>query len=1297
MKTFKFPSPLLLFALLVACSTDECSCEGWETRGYPASRIDQTVPSAGQVRLTPSGIDYVDQQIPYLLDQFLPDGLNFCIPRDTSGNPDICVDSTCSNGQPGCQVGLILEDREIRTVPTNRLEIELTISINQRLNFDYSTFIGTVNCYVQVFKDGASESTRADIVGTVPITLGIDGASATKELTIDIGDVDVNLDDVDFKIHGRGNVGDTIACEGASLVRGLFRSTIENQIKGILNDTVGGIADEQTCTRCGGEFGACAAGSCQDGVCRYPSSACVPRPLGVEGRLGLGGLLGDFTAAPAASVDVIAKAGDHAQVNTGVSVGMRLGADPVAINQCIPADPTRRPSNRAVPVSPVINADRTPDDRPFHLGIGIHQSAVEQILWSTWASGVACLDVSTDDVDQLNTSTFALPAPSVRDLITPQSTAQMAIVPQKAPRVVFGENTVTESGGTYEVNQPLIELIWEDLDIHIFGWAQERMLRLFTLRVDFRLPVALVPDGQGNILPVMPPLESGLTNIRVQRTELLTEDPQRIIDLVPLLIGFAGPQLAGAIPDAVAVPEFLGFRLDLDQRDIVGADKNEFLAIFARLERSTQNQTVGVEAFVHGHELDFGTLTPSGLIRPTLVVHAGAIAPGLGTLSSPEFEYQYRVDGGFWSLFERGPEIRINDPLLMAQGRHTVDVRARLKGEVAAVSEAVTLEIDIDIEPPTIAIDTSSAAVKISAEDINPTEVRWRGPDGQWSPWTAKTEIDVQKLPRGPRVVVEVEARDAFGLRSYKEVEVDTSSTPVKSGCAAGGTGLAPLWLMGFAVFFGRRRRLAALVAALFLSTMGCKGEISTNATQRCFGPECQVDQSCEVDSDCAGICPENTGGICEAGSCQCVLACAGGCGDGEFCCLGTGACVEEMPVCEQACDPGYEARVVGTPNRMTCAIDGGGCECVALPPIPIGVHGPYLSMDSNDTLTVLATYNQTYRDLMVGRVNADNTITWHFVDGVPETGGIEGDPEGWRGGTKAAGDAVGTHTAIAIDAAGGLHVVYRDETNETLKYAKGLPVGDAWDWQFEVLEEAGDPRWPSIVVEADTVHVIYSRNGATSELVHRSFAVSAGAVGASETVVDSAELAEPTKDYPARMGAYTSLSRIPSGGVFAVWWNGAARRVGRAEFTTQWSEPEYLAAGSGPYASGRVDAQGAHHIVFQQSSGLRYSKFGDTTETLRVHDGLRDSGEYFTGTIGESARIVLNGAQVVVAFQDAFDRAIWFAEIQGEAFQASKVPLTATEAHGLFTVLSHNGQLAAHFVVDRTKEPWGFVRVESR
>src|SRR5690606_36791052 len=141
------------------------------------------------------------------------------------------------------------------------------------------------------------------------------------------------------------------------------------------------------------------------------------------------------------------------------------------------------------------------------------------------------------------------------------------------------------------------------------------------------------------------------------------------------------------------------------------------------------------------------------------------------------------------SPFGTRPELRISDPLLMAQGGHTVDVRARLNGEVAAVSEAVTLDTDIDIEPPAIETNTSSAGVQISAEDFNPSEVRWRGPDGQWSPWSASTAIDAQKLPLGPRVVVAVEARHAIGLRSFKEVVVDTSSTPVTPGCAAGGAG----------------------------------------------------------------------------------------------------------------------------------------------------------------------------------------------------------------------------------------------------------------------------------------------------------------------------------------------------------------------------------------------------------------------------------------------------------------------------------------------------------------------------
>lgn len=1282
-----------LFALLVSCSTDQCSCGGWETRNYPVSRLDKTVPSAGQVRLTPTGIDYVEEQVPYLIDQFLPDGLNFCIPENTSSNPAICVDSTCGNGARGCQVGLVLEDREIRTIPANKLEVGLTISMNQRLNFDYQVpVIGTVNCYVQVFKRGSSESTRGNIIGDIPITLGIDGTSPTKELQIDIGDVGLNLDDIDFKIHGRGNVGDTIACEGASLVRGLFRGMIESEIRTILDETVTGIADQQTCTRCGGEFGTCRSGTCQEGICRYASDACVPRPLGVEGRLQMGSLLGDFTAAPAAAVDVLAKAGDHAIVDTGVSVGMRAGFDPVSIHECVPADPTRRPPSNAVAVSPVINANQTPDNRPFHLSVGIHRRAVEQLLWSTWSSGVACLDVSTEDVAMLTTTTFQIAAPSLKDVVTGNSLAVMAIVPQKAPTVEFGENTVRQENGATVIEQPLMTLIWEDLDIHVFGWAQDRMARLFTLRVDFRLPVALSPVA-GQIIPVIPPLESGITNIRARRTELVSEPPQRIVDIVPLLLGFAAPQLAGAIPEAIDVPEFLGFRLDLAQRDITGADKNEFLALFARLARSGAPFGASVDTFVEDHHLDVSQLTPSGLIRPAVVARVGALSLAH---DAPEFEYQWRVDGGFWSYFHTGPELRIDDPLLMAPGLHRVEIRGRVVGEPESLDlTASVVEVNIDMQPPLITVQEHDNAVTVTAEDdsqvLPQTRFRVVGIE-EWSDWTHGSKIDLSNLPRGPRVRLVIEARDAAGLVSQTDHVIERPQTaPTQAGCATSNSSPFSWLLMLGILAFGRRRKGWLLTLLLGLWGVGCKGEVSTNFAG-------QNAQACVLDSDCSGTCPEDATGICEGDRCRCVSACLGGCGADEFCCVSANSCMPNAPVCDMPCDPGYESRVVGTLDRQTCEVDG-GCQCVPLPPIPLGVHGQHLSLDAQGELIAVAALNKTYNDLMVGTVRADNSVDWMFVDGLPETGAIEGDPNGPRGGTKAPGDVVGSHTAIGIDRNSGIHVVYRDDTNKTLRYARGIRVGEKYDWEISILEAENEPFWPSLVVEAETVHVIYGRQNTRSELVHRTFGISEDPTTSLVTVIDSADVSEENRrSYPVRMGVFTDISLVPGGGVFAVWWNGISERVGRSTFVNDvWSEPTYLAAGTGPYAGGRKDAQGREHVVFQQSKGLRYSRFNDGTITAQVHSGLRDGDEYFTGAIGESARLSLQGEQVVVAFQDAFDRSLHTAVFNGESFDVTKAPLPATEAQGFYSKISSDGRVVAHFVIDRTQEPWGFVRVERR
>src|SRR5690606_35985617 len=117
-------------------------------------------------------------------------------------------------------------------------------------------------------------------------------------------------------------------CSTASALRSFFRGMIERQIDDALGGIVGDMTREQLCRPCGGGEPACPGNAtCQNvegsQICVYNATAqCVPRTLGVEGRLGLGALLDGYTQSPQAAVDVMVRAADHASVNTGVSLGM---------------------------------------------------------------------------------------------------------------------------------------------------------------------------------------------------------------------------------------------------------------------------------------------------------------------------------------------------------------------------------------------------------------------------------------------------------------------------------------------------------------------------------------------------------------------------------------------------------------------------------------------------------------------------------------------------------------------------------------------------------------------------------------------------------------------------------------------------------------------------------------------------------------------------------------------------------------------------------------------------------------
>ena len=143
--------------------------------------------------------------------------------------------------------------------------------------------------------------------------------------------------------------------------------------------------------------------------------------------------------------------------------------------------------------------------------------------------------LAANTFDLLSTATLGAVLPSVRTLAEGQNrAARIVVVPQQAPQVTLGSNRVTRDGnGTYAVDDALLTINWKGFDIHLYAWVMERYTRLFTLRGDLVLPVALVPDGQGNLIPVLGDLERALQNVRLIESRILREDHERLLEADP--------------------------------------------------------------------------------------------------------------------------------------------------------------------------------------------------------------------------------------------------------------------------------------------------------------------------------------------------------------------------------------------------------------------------------------------------------------------------------------------------------------------------------------------------------------------------------------------------------------------------------------------------------------------------------------------------------------------------------------------------------------------------------------------
>jgi hypothetical protein len=1390
-------APALLVVFLFACSGDACgsgcASQGFEQRPFPDEHAEKTMPQAGQVRVTDTGLTFLESEISNIINQVLPGGLNFCVPETSASGADICVASTCNSGQSGCQFDFTLENTSITPEPTETLNISVTIGdVDEDISFDA---LGG-ECVAHLHEPGADSDVATSIDAEVPISFTEQTSSPTNDVQIQLGTVQADISEsaVAIDIDPRtSDFGDELVCGGADIgfIKGLIRGELESRFKDRINSAVQQAVDQQLCKQCGDMQTSCPSGSSCEPLnpdADQPTQAClwddkdgcVGRALGLEGKLSLGKLIGGPHEPESSTIEAMLTAADHAEVaQGGLDIGMRVGAVPTPTRRCVPDTKSTRPSFDAVDLSDAILSNTKPNaSESFMVSLGLHERGLEYALWSVWASGGLCVRIGSDFNRLLNTNSLGLLLSAIKDL--PRQTAPLflRLSPQTPPDVELGDNNVTSMNDMRSIEDPLLTLNWDDLDLHFYTYAQNRYVRMFTIRTDFSLPVGLATDGPSTVVPVVGSIDSAANNIRVRNADLLDTSDESIRSLLPTLLSAAGSQLTSSLVQPFELPSFFGYRIALEQDDITSVDNNTMVALYADFMRASTLRAMPRPRapLVQIDEMTVDRTEP--VPRPTVSLEV--VSPR--RLSAPgQTTYMWRLNDGPWHEFAPASDdstLTIDSPILALQGEHTLELKARRRGSSdSSWSPATTKTLPIDLGPPTIDVTTHrpdqpdevvrlGANIEDAVADREQIDVRyrWRAPDddtrtGRWSSWrpadTIPDEgISLPSLPdwstanvAGSRISIELQAKDPEGYKRTRSTtlkltestantaERDDTAGPT-TGCASapadrpggpwGTFGLLAIGLLGLLVH--RTRRPAAASCANFGAAIvlvagaallsGCPGSSSQGP---CNG-SCGAWESCEggvcTPTPCSSAedCPETA--RCRQGQCW---PCANECGSSEYCCHETASCKSMPDPCsDTSCDPGFEATVSDSPqvDASTCSASGGACECTEKPPLDLQWYGRHASADTNAGVRAVAAYNREFGDLQVGLIDDSLEATWYVPDGVPADGTTVAAPSGPRGGIQENGEDVGTHTSVAIDEAGRLHLFYRHEETGALTYARAQTTNDGLSSQ--VLDDidaagSGNGRFTATAIRDGVVHALYSvaavENDDGQMRTHIrtvSFPVDASLdqLDPAPTVVfdsqphnpcgnecsgdavcltesdscatpdtncgnsscsdgfacragECASIYQPPEhpDYPLMTGLHTEVSVTPNNTLLAVFFDNVRERVGWISRPTdgEWSQPTFLQMPSGPYADATVGEDGKLHIAYMDLE-TRALRYRRTSgiDSRRPEIDERIRSSIRTGDERLTARI---GHNVRIWLKDGTPHALFHDPTQHDLATASRDP----------------------------------------
>jgi hypothetical protein len=588
-----------LLVIASACGSTG-GCQGCATDPIPGGFNQQhRFDNAMQVRLSSSGIDFMEQNFESLVSTLVPGGLSFTIPPTgcSGGSQKIC----CSG--PACNATMDITSVQITPTPKSTAKLDLRAKVTTNtIKFEQDVWLGWISCDV---KFNSAASGASDLGLHADINLVVDPNDSNK-LKISRGATQlVDFDNGDIDISGN------VLCTIVDWLKGLFKGQIEGALMGMVDDTLDAMLKDL--------------------------------PLGQEGRFDVASFMSSFSPRTTGVMDYFLWAGGYAEAeNAGMSVGVMGGFRASKHNPCVPdceaaGASCSPPQKAAIPRSQVFRGNTRPQGDSFDVGIGVHRQTLDQAAYGLYSSGGLCLDVTTQTVSQLSSSMFALLVPSLNVLTGGNNVPMMlAIRPRKPPTVTLGKGTYhNDSSGNVVIDDPLLKIAAKDFAADVYIQLEERFVRVFTIVGDLEVPALLYPDADGKLQPILGDLTKALTNITVENADLISEDPKTLASLFPTLMGLAASFLAGGF-QPIELPAIQGLQLQLGPGSITTSDAEQVLAIFANLAMVQNTKgpydgegiDVDTEASIDGLELPDHPgpgIDPSG--GPAVTLRLGARLP----------------------------------------------------------------------------------------------------------------------------------------------------------------------------------------------------------------------------------------------------------------------------------------------------------------------------------------------------------------------------------------------------------------------------------------------------------------------------------------------------------------------------------------------------------------------------------------------------------------------------------------------------------------------------------------------